>query len=104
MTDPRIAHLEPELEQVVASNGALGAAPMTALMRTDFGNAERLVAAHGSDLRYVRGVGWLTWSRGRFRRDEDGAVMRCPRAASATRHHAVCAAPQRALSHVSGRG
>jgi len=77
VTDPRIAHLEPELEQVVASNGALGAAPMTALMRTDFGNAERLVAAHGSDLRHVRGVGWLTWSRGRFRRDDDGAVMRC---------------------------
>ena len=37
---------------------------------TDLGNAERLVDAHGDDLRYVPGWGWLTWDGKRWRRDE----------------------------------
>lgn len=46
---------------------------------TDLGNAERLVRAHGDDLRYCPGLGgWLTWSaRGdAWQRDESGEVMR----------------------------
>jgi putative DNA primase/helicase len=43
---------------------------------TDLGNAERLVAQHGSDLRYVPGMGWLVWSGRYWRRDDDGEVMR----------------------------
>lgn len=43
---------------------------------TDYGNAERLVDAHGRDLLYVPGRGWYTWDGRRFRRDEDGATER----------------------------
>ncbi len=43
---------------------------------TDQGNAERLVAAHGRELRYAPGVGWLAWDGRRWRRDEDGEVQR----------------------------
>ncbi|MGI8594541.1 MAG: DNA primase family protein [Solirubrobacteraceae bacterium] len=45
-------------------------------MRTDYGNAERLVSAHGADLRYARGLGWLAWDGRRWRRDVDGDVER----------------------------
>lgn len=44
--------------------------------RTDYGNAERLVAQYGCDLRHVPGIGWLTWAGGRWQRDADGAVER----------------------------
>lgn len=63
-------------EVLKALEGGIGAEPGTALMRTDLSNAERLVAAHGHDLRHVRGSGWLAWDDRRFRRDEDGAVIR----------------------------
>lgn len=43
---------------------------------TDYGNAERLVDRHGEELRYVPGIGWLVWDGARWRRDEDGAVVR----------------------------
>ena len=43
---------------------------------TDYGNAERLVAAHGRDLRHVPGLGWLAWDGRRFERSEDGEPMR----------------------------
>lgn len=69
--DPHIAHLAPALEEVAASNGR----PPT-WMRTDYGNAERLVSAHGADLRYARGLGWLAWDGRRWRRDVDGDVER----------------------------
>lgn len=45
--------------------------------KTGLGNAERLVTAHGPDLRYVAGLGWHVWDGRLFRRDSDGAVMRC---------------------------
>lgn len=44
--------------------------------RTDYGNAERLVDRHGQDLRFAPGLGWLVWDGRRWRRDQDGEVMR----------------------------
>lgn len=39
---------------------------------TDLGNAERLLALRGSDIRYVREIGWHVWKDGRWCRDEIG--------------------------------
>jgi P4 family phage/plasmid primase-like protien len=50
---------------------------------TDLGNAERLVDLHGEDLRFAPGIGWLVWDGRRFKRDEDGEVVR--RAAATVR-------------------
>jgi putative DNA primase/helicase len=44
--------------------------------RTDLGNAERLVALHGSDLRFAPGLGWYAWDGRRWRPDNDREVMR----------------------------
>lgn len=44
--------------------------------RTDLGNAERLVARHGKDLRFARTHGWISWDGQRWGRDETGEVMR----------------------------
>jgi putative DNA primase/helicase len=44
---------------------------------TDVGNAQRLVAAHGHDIRYVpRWRTWMVWDGRRWRRDETGEVER----------------------------
>jgi putative DNA primase/helicase len=43
---------------------------------TDLGNAERLVAAHGKDLRFTPGLGWLAWDGRRWKIDTDGEPMR----------------------------
>jgi putative DNA primase/helicase len=43
---------------------------------TDYGNAERLVADHGSDLRFAPGFGWFAWDGRRWKRDTDGEVVR----------------------------
>jgi putative DNA primase/helicase len=44
---------------------------------TDYGNAERLVARHGQDLRYCGPFGsWLVWDERRWQRDETGEVVR----------------------------
>ncbi len=49
----------------------LGRAPFT-----DAGNAERLVARHGQDLRYVTHYNeWYYWDERRWRRDEIGIVL-----------------------------
>jgi len=45
-------------------------------MRTDLGNAERLVARHGGDLRFAPGIGWHEFDGRRWWRDVDGAVVR----------------------------
>lgn len=44
---------------------------------SDLGNALRLVARHGAELRYVirRGV-WIAWDRSRWKEDEGGEVYR----------------------------
>ncbi|MGD9890137.1 MAG: hypothetical protein AB7U18_02435, partial [Dehalococcoidia bacterium] len=44
---------------------------------TDLGNAQRLIHAHGHDLRYVYAWGkWLVWDGQRWARDESGEVER----------------------------
>jgi putative DNA primase/helicase len=43
---------------------------------TDLGNAERLVAKHGDDLRFVPELGWHVWDGQRWRRDRDGEPVR----------------------------
>jgi len=43
---------------------------------TDYGNAERLVAAHGQDLRYCGALGWLAWDGTRWARDETREAIR----------------------------
>ena len=44
---------------------------------SDLGNARRLVAAHGHELRHVVRTGtWFVWDGGRWRRDEKGQVIR----------------------------
>lgn len=44
--------------------------------RTDLGNAERLVDAHGSRFRYATGLGWLVYDGTRWARDPEETVMR----------------------------
>ena len=47
-----------------------------ALPLTDLGNAERLVARHGKDVRYATGIGWLVWDGRRFVHDDTGQLQR----------------------------
>ncbi|MCB2211367.1 hypothetical protein KQI52_04585 [bacterium] len=45
--------------------------------RTDYGNAERLVAHHGDDIRYCyQQKNWYVWDGTRWALDDTGAVMR----------------------------
>jgi putative DNA primase/helicase len=55
---------------------ANGASSGVVFPLTDLGNAERLAVQHGYELRYVPGLGWHAWDGCRFRRDDDGEVMR----------------------------
>ena len=49
---------------------------------TDLGNAERLVAAHGADVRFCHAWGkWLTWDGTRWAVDDTGAILRLSKAA-----------------------
>ena len=44
---------------------------------TDLGNARRLIARHGADIRFVPEWGkWLIWDNTHWRVDQDGAIMR----------------------------
>jgi putative DNA primase/helicase len=43
---------------------------------TDLGNAERLVAQHGRELRYVPGLGWHAWDGRRWAPDQTGEPQR----------------------------
>src|SRR5262249_4432910 len=50
--------------------------PKTTEKFTDVGNARRLVARHGQDIRYVPAWGcWLVWDGKRLRRDDIGELM-----------------------------
>lgn len=52
-------------------------APRPVFLHTDVGNAQRLVAHHGADMRYVpRWKTWLVWDGRRWQRDETGEVER----------------------------
>jgi putative DNA primase/helicase len=47
------------------------------ILPTDFGNTRRLVARHGSNIRFVpHWKQWLIWTDGQWRRDKDGAIVR----------------------------
>jgi putative DNA primase/helicase len=60
----------PEEEDPKALDGALGRLPLT-----DLGNAERLVARHGRDLRYCHPWGcWIVWDRRRWAIDKIAAA------------------------------
>ncbi len=66
---------EPPPQPAPASGSGGGVLPLT-----DYGNAQRLVARHGRDFRYVGSVqsggAWYVWDRWRWREDETGAVVR----------------------------
>jgi putative DNA primase/helicase len=77
----------PEPEPPAASKGktpskrerAVTAADLPPLLDrplTDYGNAERLVAWHGQDLRFCKSLGWLVWDDKRWAADETNEVMR----------------------------
>lgn len=46
------------------------------LDRTDFGNAQRLLARFGDDLFFVHGVGYLAWDGTRWRTDQSDLAIR----------------------------
>lgn len=54
--------------------------PVVAAHLTDLGNARRLVARCGADLRYVAEWGWMIWDGRRWVQDRTGAVMRMAKA------------------------
>jgi len=66
LVEDALADLEPPMPKAGRST----------FMATDLGNAERLVAAHGRDLRHASGLGWHAWGGRRWRRDSDGEVER----------------------------
>jgi putative DNA primase/helicase len=48
---------------------------------TDLGNARRLVALYGEDIRYVHAwCQWLVWEDGQWRKDDSGAIIRLAKA------------------------
>jgi P4 family phage/plasmid primase-like protien len=69
----REVDLDPD--KYLRQNGKAGATVSPNL--TDQGNALRLVARHGKDLRYVHKWGkWLVWDGKRFKTDDTGEVVR----------------------------
>ena len=59
---------------------------------TDAGNAQRLVDAHGEDLRYCHPWRrWLAWDGQRWATDETGAVMRMAKATTREMYAAAAA-------------
>jgi putative DNA primase/helicase len=66
-----------EVERIARSVSRYApAAPGASWPTTDLGNAERLVARHGANLRHVAGLGWYAWDGKRWKRDADGEAMR----------------------------
>lgn len=62
-------------------SGESTAAIASGLALTDFGNAERLVARHGADLRYCHAwKTWLNWRETHWDRDESNQVERYAKA------------------------
>ena len=59
-----------------APSGHGGEPATRGILCTDLGNARRLVARHGRDLRYCASMGWFVWDGRRWARDETGAAMR----------------------------
>jgi putative DNA primase/helicase len=59
----------------------IGAPERARLPLTELGNAQRLVAVHGRDLRHARGVGWLVWDGQRWQRSDIEVQARAKRTA-----------------------
>ena len=60
-----------------AAAAASDDAPVVTFHNTDLGNALRLVAQHGANIRYCHHWGaWLTWDGQRWQRDETGEIHR----------------------------
>ncbi|BAZ94294.1 ATPase [Thiohalobacter thiocyanaticus] len=59
-----------DVDRIAASVGQYPPASEQAPAYTDAGNAQRLVAAHGEDLRYVPELGWMAWDGTQWARDE----------------------------------
>lgn len=57
--------------------GSPGALPSDVAEFSDLGNAYRLRALHGDDLRFCKSLGWLAYDGRRFAPDEIGQVDRC---------------------------
>lgn len=77
----RKAYKQADRPEFSANNGNAGAQTSppgaTIIHLTDLGNARRLVARHGQDLRYVDICGrWLCWNGKQWRYDETGEVVR----------------------------
>lgn len=65
-----------EIRQIAASVGRYRPAPRNFPL-TDMGNAERLVARYGNEMRYCHAWGrWLVWDGRRWQIDETGAIVR----------------------------
>ena len=68
---------EPRQQQQQQANWLDTAEKRETFSNTDLGNAERLIAAHGSDLRYCHPwKKWLVWDGSRWREDDTADVMR----------------------------
>ncbi len=69
---------EPEVRAIAASVCQYEpGSPLVTANLTDMGNAERLVAHVGQDLRYVHlSETWFEWTGKRWQKDETGAAMR----------------------------
>jgi putative DNA primase/helicase len=50
-------------------------APTTVELRTDMGNARRVVRHFGKNLKHTQALGWLVWDGTRWRRDEQEVAM-----------------------------
>jgi len=67
--------VERDAKKRARRNAAHRAAPLY-YKATDLGNAERLVAQHGDDLRFCPGLGWLAWDGRRWQKDDTGERVR----------------------------
>jgi putative DNA primase/helicase len=74
----KLVDLDPGAAGATAAARGPGAdAGLARLPKTDLGNAERLVARHGADMRYCHPWGrWLVWDGRRWRPDDTGEARR----------------------------
>lgn len=74
------ARCEPPLDQseveAIARSISHYPAGKRTYLRTDLGNAERLVDLHGRDLCFAPALGWFVWDSKRWKPDSDGEAMR----------------------------
>jgi len=73
---PAARAASPEPEDTADTGDEADDPLVQALQLTDLGNAHRLVAQHGHELRYVQEWGWMVWDGRRWDLDRTGAVMR----------------------------